>query len=180
MLISCAYCISVQHHSQSPCEGCESGHRGWKTQMPFYLEQHHHCFLLYACAVFSFNSSVKLLVLNTGSLSSKSFPFYRFPKELSLSSLHGKEVNIPRFPHCCPHFHSTFTLLLGDAKREMSCTHLFQGPEGLRVCTRLDVMCVKLLFSEYQSPSWTLASCATILTGPCTDRSIKSYMWQRK
>lgn len=132
--------------------------------------------------LFSFSSSVKLLVLGTGSLSlsTKPFLFYKFPKELPLSSLHGKEVNIPRFPHCCPHFHSMFSLLLGDAKREMSCTHLFQGPEGLRLCTRLDVMCVKLLFSEYRSPSWTPASCATVLTRQCTDRSSKSYMWQRK
>lgn len=82
--------------------------------------------------LFPFSNSVKLLVLSTGSLSlsSKPFPFFRFPKELPLSSLHGKEVNIPRLPHCCPHFHSMFSLLLGDAKREMSCTHLFWGPGG--------------------------------------------------
>lgn len=139
-------------------------------------------FFLYACAFFSFSSNVKLLVLGTGSLSlsSKLLPFFRFPKELPLSSLHGKEVNIPRFPHCCPHFHSVLNLLLGDAKRGMSCTHLSRGPEGLRVCTRLDVMCVKLLFPEYRSPSWAPASCATILTRQRTDRSSKSYMWQRK
>lgn len=131
---------------------------------------------------FSFSSSVKLLILSTGSLSlsSKPFSFYRFPKELLLFSLHGNEANIPRFLHCCPHFHSMFGLLLGNAKREMSCTHLCWGPEGLCVCTRIHVMCVKLLFSEYWSPSWTPASCATILTGQCADRSSKSYMWQRK
>lgn len=153
----------------------------WKT-LRFCSEQQQCCFILYACAFFSFSSSLKLLVLSTGSLSLsfKPFLYYRFAKELLLSSLQSKEANIPRFPHCCPHFHSVFNLLLGNAKREMSCTHLCWGPEGLRLCTRLDVMCVKLLFSGYQIPSWTPASCATILTGQCTDRSSKSCMWQRK
>lgn len=160
MLFSCCLslvhrCISVQHHSQLPYEDCESGHRGLEDMDAILLRAAPILLSLYARAFFSFSSSVKTLVLSTGSLSlsSKPFPFYRFPKELPLSSLHSKEVNIPRFPHCCPHFHSVLNLLLGDAKREMSCTRLSRGPEGLCVCACLDVMCVKPLFSEYQSPS---------------------------
>lgn len=150
MLISCITVFLSSTHN-CPVKTVNLLTECWKTQMPFCSEQQQCCFLLYACAVFSFSSNVKLLFFQHRVFITipKSFPFYRFPKGLPLSSLHGKEVSIPGFPCCCPHFHSLLNLLLGDAKRELSCAHLSRGPEGLCVCTPLDVMCVKLLFSEY-------------------------------
>ena len=149
------HCPSVQHHSQSPYKACESSRRVLEETeailcraVPVLLS------FVCMCLFFSFSSSVKPFVLSTGSslVSSNPFPFYRFPQELPIASLRNKEVSIPRFPHCCPHFHSMLDLLLGDAKREMSRTHLSRGSEGVHVCACLDVMCARLLFSEYQSP----------------------------
>lgn len=128
-------------------------------------EQHQCCFPLFTRVFSSLSSSVKVFVLSIGflSVSPNPFLFYRFLQELLISSPCITGTNIPRFSLCCPHFYSMLNLLLGDVKREMSCAVLI-CPEAQRgcVCALALMSCVRLLFSEYQSPLWTRASCAVI------------------
>lgn len=77
-----------------------------------------------------------------------------------MPTLHSKQVSIPGFPHCRPHFHSMLDLLLGDAEGELRCAHLSRG--SACVCVHTDVMCTRLLFSESPCPLRTAASCAVI------------------
>lgn len=147
MLISCITVFLSSTHN-CPVKTVNLLTEGWKTQMPFCSEQQQCCFLLYGCAVFSFSRNVKL-VFSTGSLSlspnhshftgfqkGSHFPAYMAKKSVFLDSLAAVLISTP-CSICC------------WAKRELSCAHLSRGPEGLCVCTPLDVMCVKLLFSEY-------------------------------
>lgn len=114
------------------------------TMGPFSAKQHNCSFPLYAYTIFfNSSSSVKLL-------SSNPFPFSRFLQELLVPTLHNKQVSIPGFPHCRPHFHSMLDLLLGDAERELRCAHLSRG--SACVCVHTDVVCTRLLFSESLRP----------------------------
>lgn len=110
-----------------------------------------HC--MHILFFFNSSSSVKLL-------SSNPFPFSRFLQELLVPTLHNKQVSIPGFPHCRPHFHSMLDLLLGDAERELRCAHLSRG--SACVCVHTDVVCTRLLFSESLRPLWAAASCSVI------------------
>lgn len=151
MLTSCLL-LYTQHHSQLPCEISGSSHSVLE-EAESMLCRAVQLLLSFRCMClffFSFNSSVKLF--SSAQHLSNSFPFSIFPQDLPISSLCGKEVNIPRFSLCCPRFHCMLNLLPGDAKREMSCTRLSRGSACVCACVQADVMRARLLFSEYQSP----------------------------
>lgn len=160
MLTSCLL-LYTQHHSQLPCESSGSSHSVLE-EAESMLCRAVQLLLSFRCMClfFFFNSSVKLF--SSAQHLSNSFPFSIFSEDLPVSSLCGEEVSIPRFSLCCPRFHCMLNLLPGDAKREMSCTHLSRGSACVCACVQADVMCARLLFSEYQSPLWTPTSCAII------------------
>lgn len=133
MLTSCLL-LYTQHHSQLPCESSGSSHSVLE-EAESMLCRAVQLLLSFRCMClfFFFNSSVKLF--SSAQHLSNSFPFSIFSEDLPVSSLCGEGVNIPRFSLCCPRFHCMLNLLPGDAKREMSCTHLSRG--SACVCVRV-------------------------------------------
>lgn len=142
------YCLSVQHHSQSPCRDYGS-----------ILCRAALLFLSIVCICHFLNSSsgVKLF-------SSNPFPFSRFLQKLLVPTQQTSQYSwIPSLPSSFPH--SMLNLLLGDAGRELRCSHLSCG--SACVCVHTDVMCTRLLFSE--------SLLFSNLTGQCSGRNNKSY-----